>query len=115
MLFNLKRPCANCPFRTDKPIQKGWLGEKRSRAIAENLTEDYGSFSCHKTLRNKEKSYCAGALIMLEKEGLTYEGITLRLATICKGYNPKDLDLSAKVFSKREDFINWHTEKRKRK
>lgn len=39
MMFKLKAPCKNCPFRKDKPHQKGWLGSERAREIYEDLAE----------------------------------------------------------------------------
>lgn len=29
MNFRVLRPCADCPFRKDKPLQKGWIGKVR--------------------------------------------------------------------------------------
>lgn len=52
-LPNMKRPCANCPFRKD--TQKGWLGSER---MAQILAAD--SFVCHK----KTDMQCAGHMLV---------------------------------------------------
>lgn len=61
MRFNLKRMCANCPFRDDDkaiPLQRGRLS-----GIVESLQDDYNTFPCHKTTHGaaKEESACIGA------------------------------------------------------
>ena len=53
MLPNVKKPCANCPFRKDSV--KGWLGEA---VMTEILNE--GSFVCHK----KQHLQCAGHMLI---------------------------------------------------
>ena len=49
----MKRPCRDCPFRTDAP--RGWLGTSRAREI---LAAD--SFVCHK----KRVMQCAGHMLL---------------------------------------------------
>jgi hypothetical protein len=44
--FALKRPCGNCPFRTDRVP---FLSRDRAQEIADSLL-DGASFHCHKTL-----------------------------------------------------------------
>ena len=41
-MFKLKAPCKDCPFRKDKPHQKGWLGSGRAKEIYENIAEQDG-------------------------------------------------------------------------
>lgn len=70
--FALKRPCGNCPFRTD-PVP--FLDQERAKDIADSLAAD-ASFHCHKTVDygsedgtweiTPESKHCAGALIVLE-------------------------------------------------
>lgn len=66
MNFNLKKPCKECPFIkgscTNITLREGRLEE-----IVKDIRSDM-SFICHKTLDNKEKEHCGGALIFLEKE-----------------------------------------------
>jgi hypothetical protein len=73
MKFDLKRPCSNCPFRTDIVFP---LRIEKVAAIVESITLKDQSFPCHKTtsfdddgehIPSKKEQHCAGALIMLEK------------------------------------------------
>lgn len=52
-LPNVKKPCAQCPFRKDS--LKGWLGGERMEEI---LNQD--SFICHK----KKHLQCAGHMLI---------------------------------------------------
>lgn len=72
--FALKRPCGDCPFRSDRPA---FLDRDRAQEIADSLEAD-ASFHCHKTLDydtedgsgevTDSSKHCAGALIILERE-----------------------------------------------
>ena len=58
--FNMKQPCANCPFRKEGAIE---LTPGRLKDIVEDLKrDDYSIFVCHKTLDAKETAACMGAL-----------------------------------------------------
>lgn len=46
MKFDLKRPCKDCPFRSDIP---GYLTKARAREIIDGITRGQATFSCHKT------------------------------------------------------------------
>lgn len=120
MKFNLKRPCKDCPFRNDKPHQEGWLGAERAEGIYQSLL-DGGNFPCHKThdyaddnsgefTHQKGHQFCAGALIMLENEGSTFQSQALRMAVRLRLYNPNDLDKNSPVFANGDEFIDYHTE-----
>jgi hypothetical protein len=76
--YDLTRPCASCPFRTDRPFA---LHPERGREIMQALDRG-GTFQCHKTVDYAEDSeagdeprqtpkdqHCAGALLLLEHEG----------------------------------------------
>jgi hypothetical protein len=72
MKYDLTQPCAECPFRADKPF---FL--PRARDICEGLLEQDATFSCHKTVdydksysgqETKNTQHCAGALIFLEQQ-----------------------------------------------
>lgn len=72
-MFDLKRPCAQCPFRTDI---KPYLRAARAQEIVDAMVEHDGAFPCHKTIEHNEEGegvmsrssqHCAGALILLEK------------------------------------------------
>lgn len=75
MKFDLRRPCDNCPFRSDVRFP---LEVQRVEEIVQAITEKDLTFACHKTTRfdpetgeavrgNPKEQHCAGALIMLEK------------------------------------------------
>lgn len=120
MKFDLKKPCKDCPFRNDKPHQKGWLGEQRADEIYQSLL-DGGNFPCHKThdytddddrefKHQDSHQFCAGALIMLNKEHNTLQSQALRMAIRLGLYNPNDLDVSSPVFENGVQFIKYHGE-----
>lgn len=102
-MFKLRRPCSNCPFRKEGAIE---LQPGRVEGIIDTLlSDDYSTFSCHKTVHNARtggewdddgnysasgfESMCAGAMIYLEKAGRPTVGMRLgqRLGMYC----PEDL------------------------
>lgn len=110
MGFNLKKPCAMCPFRTDS--LKGWLGENRAEEIADSITRLQQSFPCHETTGAKGKvpasgeQHCAGALILLEK--IEQPNQMMRIAERFGKYDRNALDMDAPVFDEVECFIDHH-------
>lgn len=114
MNFDLTAPCGNCPFRTDKPEQQGWLGGERAEEIIESITNYQQSFPCHKTtdatLGNKacssKEQHCAGALIMLEK--MNQPNQMMRISERLGFYDRHKLKIDSPVFDDPEDFIEWH-------
>ena len=108
MLFSLKRPCSNCPFRNDVYSQKGWLGLSRAVSIADGLTVRQGSFTCHKTLKAPEieQEHCAGALILLEK--MNEPNQLMRIAERIRSYDKEGLDMDSPIFDSMEQFVSWH-------
>lgn len=96
--YRMTRPCADCPFRKDRPFP---LGPGRVREI-QKATHLY-PFSCHKTVdydRDKPKQYehahCAGALILREKLGRP--SLVMRMAQYVGIYDPTKLELDAPVY-----------------
>lgn len=71
--FNLRKPCANCPFRNDDkaiPLHKG----RREEIIGSLVSGREASFICHKTLHTGGKtptkpSVCPGAAAVSRKMG----------------------------------------------
>jgi hypothetical protein len=61
-LPNVKKPCANCPFRKDS--LKGWLGKERMTEIL-----DADSFVCHK----KTDKQCAGHMLINDQANACIE------------------------------------------
>lgn len=104
--FALKRPCGNCPFRTDRVP---FLDRERAQDIADSLAAD-ASFHCHKTVDydsedgtgeiTQESKHCAGALIVMEHENRPNQmmriaeriGFYDRTALVMDSPVPKSLD-----------------------
>ena len=65
-MFDLKRPCINCPFR--RGVGEGFgLGSDRLEEIAAG-----SAFQCHKTVDYKagdRPQQCAGLMAVLRREG----------------------------------------------
>ena len=96
MKFNLKKPCAECPFHLDHAES---YGPERLAEFAES-----GCFPCHRTAKEVRGSYratskssvCAGMLIYNEKRGLYPLG--MQIAERFGFWDHEDLDMSAPVF-----------------
>ena len=76
MKYTMKSPCAECPFRRDRP---GFLRRARVQSIADGLLaegETCQPFKCHKTIgMGEDAQHCAGALIVLEKMNRPHLGM----------------------------------------
>jgi hypothetical protein len=114
MKFDLKKPCANCPFRNDRPDQEGWLGEERAADIIDAITRLQGTFSCHKTnghddegeaIVNENSQHCAGALIMLEHNQEPNQ--MMRIMERLGFYDRTKLDMDAPVFKSYDEFVRF--------
>jgi hypothetical protein len=118
MHFNLKRPCAHCPFRRD--CRPGWLGRGGSERLVEALTQDR-TFACHETLtedeqgqtvQHEQSQHCAGALLVLERDphqGGLFSNFLVRFAARFDLFDPTRLDRQAPVFASFAAFISHHT------
>jgi len=77
--FDLKRPCANCPFRKVGAID---LHPDRLPSIVDGLLRDDRSwFICHKTSRLRpvaRRSQCVGSMVYLLK--LDAPSVSMRMA-----------------------------------
>jgi hypothetical protein len=97
-MFNIKKPCKDCPFRKDGMMLKS-LGHERVGEILEGVVNGDDFFSCHKTVDydkedhslTEQNNFCAGALIAIEKAGSTYRNRNTRLAVMMDIYDPKEL------------------------
>lgn len=110
MKYNLIRPCAKCPFRTDVPP---YLNGARAREIVRGL--ERGEFACHLTLdyddadddgeacETEKTAHCAGALIMLEKVNRPSQ--MMRICERFGDYDRMKLDMMAPVFATPDAFI----------
>ena len=108
MKYDLKRPCADCPFRSDI---RAYLHPDRAREIGEGLLYHNYSFSCHKTTtsvgkdnHDKNAQHCAGALIFCEKNERPHQ--MMRIAERIGMYDYKKLDMESPMFDTLDDFID---------
>lgn len=116
--YSLKTPCPNCPFRTDV---KPYLSPERVEEIRDGL--ERGEFPCHKTLdydtdeeggvETEKTAHCAGALILLEKEGTPSQ--MMRISERLGMYDARKLDMDAPVFDSWDDMIAAQPERRRRR
>lgn len=110
--FKLKRPCKNCPFRSDIPK---YLREERVQEIADSLY-DGAEFPCHETTEHVEgpdgweeriavptSAFCAGALITMEKEG--YSNQMVRIGERLGMFNVDDLIMDSPVYDSLEEWV----------
>ena len=115
MDYNLKRPCKDCPFRTDVAP---YLTGKRAQEIATSLAQG-SDFPCHKTtvpvededgsdrMATSDSKMCAGALIMMEKQGTPNQ--LMRIMGRLGVYNPDNLDMESPVCGSTVDFVRHHS------
>lgn len=105
MNYDLKKPCSNCPFRSDKFFP---LHPERVNEIVSSNAE----FACHKTVDYsdgegviKQKSqHCAGLLIMLEKMERPHQ--MMRIAKRLGAYDMSKLEMDQPVYESVDDYIN---------
>jgi hypothetical protein len=98
MAFDLARPCAHCPVRSDRPF-----GLRRAGEIAEALFQADQTFACHATLHRREGQHCAGALILHEKVGRP--NWRIRFAARLGLFDPARLHMEAPIFDTVADFV----------
>ncbi len=118
MRYNLKRPCKECPFRTDCG---GYLSKSRAKEIGEALVHGGKTFACHKTTvpidnENSEtdmtttldSQHCAGALIMMEKMGVAPQNQMIRIAERLGFYNHEELDMESPIVADLRALVKLH-------
>lgn len=112
MRFEMNRPCANCPFRTDVPP---FLGVTRAQEIVSYAMGDK-TFACHKTvvyddedgepIRTRDEQQCAGAMIIRAKNGKLGSHQMYRIAhRLGILTNAETLDLTSPVYPTPEAMI----------
>jgi hypothetical protein len=98
--YGMTTPCAACPFRSDI---RPFLRVARVREIERALVRS--EFPCHKTTQHDDEGeyvptgqevHCAGALILLEKEGRPSQ--MMRIAERLGMYDARRLDMQAPVY-----------------
>jgi hypothetical protein len=111
MKFDLTKPCANCPFRSDI---KPYLRRGGAASIATDITQNQRTFTCHKTtvtdpdddsamMDGPNAQHCAGALILLEK--LKQPNQMMRWMERINMYDRTKLDMNAPVFDTVKEFV----------
>ncbi|MET1088000.1 MAG: hypothetical protein ABWY04_12910 [Arthrobacter sp.] len=110
--FALKRPCGNCPFRTDRAP---FLDRERAQDSADSLVAD-GSFPWHKTVDyssedgtgeiTPESKHCAGALIVLEHEENPNQ--MMRIAERTGFYDRTKLVMDSPVPESMDEWVELH-------
>lgn len=115
MLFNLKKPCTDCPFRKDSAA--GWLGYDRTKDISNTLVSGNGTFSCHKTtgaisgrkVKQEKQSHCYGALQMLRNMECLESGFIFQMAERLLGADFSSIKFDTSiVFENHIQFIEHH-------
>jgi hypothetical protein len=112
MMFRLKRPCANCPFRRTQGKLFG-LGRERVEEIVEAI-----AFQCHKTVDYEveddeppkpgdKPQQCAGLMAVLHREGRPNQimQIAIRLGHL----NPVELDPDNEAYASIAEALEDHT------
>jgi len=96
-----------CPFK--KSCMKGWLRHTRAVEIVDTVLND-GIFWCHETKdrRRKNRSFCGGALILLEKEKGLAASFPVRIGIMIGEISPDQLKNQKSVFNTRAEFVAHH-------
>jgi len=115
MNYNLRKPCADCPFRTDNDFHL-------TLARAQELSRVSSEFACHKTVdysgedggRIKEKSeHCAGALILAEHMQRPHQ--MMRICERIGMYDASKLEMDSPVFRSHIEMISTYRRRNKRR
>lgn len=113
-VFNLIRPCRDCPFRTDGAgvlVRPG-----HAREIVKSLVGRGEPFSCHKTVVYEDfddgpevvaaDEVCAGAMLLLS--AIDRPNTLMQLGQRLGFFDPAKLDLSAPSCRTVEEFLALH-------
>ncbi len=118
MKYDLKKPCKNCPFRSDD-TRIVFKDKERAAEIAEHAYRN--GFPCHLSadfdegdeegkgagyVAGRNSQHCAGAIIMFIKEGC-YETGWPGIGNNERLYDKlaAQMDMDSPVFDSEEDFI----------
>lgn len=108
--FDMKRPCATCPFRrdVDPVLHLDEISSKRIARMAPDLVKI--PWACHATTTKSEEGrescnertqHCAGLLILLEKQGTPHGPYQfIKAIDECP---VAELDMGAPVFDSLEE------------
>lgn len=121
MLFDLVKPCKDCPFRTDV---KPYLTRGRVEDILFALAAEQRTFTCHKTVDytdgtdedegfsvprydNPNEQHCAGAMILLEK--IKRPNQLMRIAERLNCYNRHKLRMDSPVYDSPDAMVQAYS------
>lgn len=108
--YNLRRPCKSCPFRKKHGTA---LRRWRREEIADALRGDR-AFICHNTVEevtggeNKQRNFCAGALIAMKGSGILGDSFSTRIAMRfpdVSGFDPDKLATGEAYFDTLEEWV----------
>lgn len=120
MLFQMIQPCKDCPFRSDIAF---FLHKRRRQEIAASLLFGDSTFACHKTVdynrwdddraedeeaeytHSGDEQHCAGALIVLAKQGALWDNSMPRIAKALGIFDETALNMDAPVFESMDAFV----------
>lgn len=109
--FERTTPCAKCPFRNNRET---YLTYERAEEIADSLRMG-ADFPCHETIehdedgegiRNSESQFCAGALIVLEKDDSPNQ--MMRIGERLRLYDYNKLNFNAPVPEDLDEWVEMH-------
>lgn len=111
-MFDLKRPCKDCPFADPNTL---FLSVERKEEIANSLQAG-AHFMCHNTFEwtddedetpmyTPRSQFCAGAIILLEKEETPHQ--FLRIAERINQYHPDTLNHSLVPWETFDDWVEF--------
>lgn len=112
-MFDLKRPCVNCPFRKGQGSRFG-LHPERLRDIVDGV-----AFQCHKTVdyaewedpekRSGDKpQQCAGLMAVLHRSGRHNQ--IMQLAERLTDFDPGTVDPAGEAYASVEEATRAHVD-----
>lgn len=109
-MFDLKRPCVNCPFRKGQGSLFG-LTPKRLRGIVDgpafqcHKTVDYGGDECSPKPGDRPQQ-CAGAMAVLHRSGLDNQ--IMQVASRLGSLDLDALDPDGEAYASLDEAIRAH-------
>jgi len=112
MNFSMRKPCPQCPFRTDI---RPFISAERAEEITDALVYGGATFACHKTIGFDDdggshdlpdSEHCAGAMIMLEH--METPNQMMRIAERLGIYDRTKLKMDSPVYESADEMIEAH-------
>lgn len=111
VVFKLKRPCANCPFKRGQGKLFG-LPRLRLREIVRgpafqcHKTVDYDQFDDPRGRQGEHPQQCAGLMALLTREGKP--NMIMRLGAAMGHLDPAALDPDGETYATLEEAVEEH-------